>query len=58
MFQTGFIDVQVLHVTSDVTFRFATTNMTSVVVNAGADAQETTFGIELPLQAFISEFHM
>ncbi|XP_071439926.1 inter-alpha-trypsin inhibitor heavy chain H4-like isoform X2 [Hetaerina americana] len=49
-------EVYSLHVHSDVKFRYATTVVTSRVVNRGAKAAEITFQFVLPEKAFISGF--
>ena len=43
---------------SDIRYRFATTQMSSVVRNVASKAQEIGFDVTLPKQAFIMAFHM
>ncbi|XP_033745778.1 inter-alpha-trypsin inhibitor heavy chain H3-like [Pecten maximus] len=45
-----------LHVKSDIRYRFATTVVTSKVVNPDLTAHESTFDVTLPNEAFISNF--
>ncbi|XP_069141634.1 inter-alpha-trypsin inhibitor heavy chain H2-like isoform X1 [Argopecten irradians] len=47
-----------LHIQSDIKFRFATTLITSKVMNPSLVAQETTFHVTLPDEAFITSFLM
>ncbi|OWF55795.1 inter-alpha-trypsin inhibitor heavy chain H3-like isoform X2 [Mizuhopecten yessoensis] len=47
-----------LHIRSDVKFRFSTTLITSKVINPSTVAQETTFHVTLPDEAFITNFQM
>ncbi|XP_060080552.1 inter-alpha-trypsin inhibitor heavy chain H3-like [Ylistrum balloti] len=47
-----------LHIRSDIKFRFSTTLITSKVMNPSAVAQETTFHVTLPDEAFITNFQM
>ena len=46
------------HVRSDIRYRFATTQMSSVVRNVDSKAQEIGFDVTLPKNAFIMAFHM
>ncbi|XP_064603732.1 inter-alpha-trypsin inhibitor heavy chain H4-like isoform X2 [Liolophura sinensis] len=50
--------VEKLHVNSIITHRFATTHVTSVLVNLGYSPKEAIFDIRLPKGAFISNFSM
>eukprot|EP00106_Octopus_bimaculoides_P021658 XP_014789100.1 PREDICTED: inter-alpha-trypsin inhibitor heavy chain H5-like [Octopus bimaculoides] len=51
-------DVYSFHVKSDIRFRFATTEITSLVVNNKTYARKATFNVILPEEAFISNFSM
>ncbi|XP_046392693.1 inter alpha-trypsin inhibitor, heavy chain 4-like isoform X3 [Ischnura elegans] len=51
-------EVYSLHIRSDVKYRYATTLVTSRVVNRGSKAAEVTFQFVLPEKAFISGFLM
>ncbi|KAK3759128.1 hypothetical protein RRG08_065044 [Elysia crispata] len=50
--------VESFSVRSDIRYRFATTQMSSVVRNVDAMAQEISFDVTLPENAFIMAFHM
>ena len=50
--------VESFSVRSDIRYRFATTQMSSVVRNVDAMAQEISFDVTLPKNAFIMAFHM
>ena len=50
--------VEKFSVRSDIRYRFATTQMSSVVRNVDAMAQEISFDVTLPENAFIMAFHM
>ncbi|XP_033745785.1 inter-alpha-trypsin inhibitor heavy chain H3-like isoform X2 [Pecten maximus] len=45
-----------LHIKSDIRFRFATTVVTSKLVNPDTRAHQTTFEVTLPNEAFITNF--
>ncbi|XP_021364811.1 inter-alpha-trypsin inhibitor heavy chain H3-like [Mizuhopecten yessoensis] len=45
-----------LHIKSDIRYRFATTVVTSKVVNPDLKSHESTFDVTLPNEAFISNF--
>ncbi|KAK0044428.1 inter-alpha-trypsin inhibitor heavy chain H3-like isoform X2 [Biomphalaria pfeifferi] len=50
--------IESYHVKSDIRFRFATTQMSSVVRNKAEMAQEIAFDVALPEEAFIVSFSM
>ncbi|RUS89511.1 hypothetical protein EGW08_002744 [Elysia chlorotica] len=50
--------VESFRVRSDIRYRFATTQMSSVVRNVDSTAQEIGFDVTLPKDAFIMAFHM
>ncbi|GFO42926.1 inter-alpha-trypsin inhibitor heavy chain h3 [Plakobranchus ocellatus] len=50
--------VESFRVRSDIRYRFATTQMSSVVRNVDSKAQEIGFDVTLPKEAFIVAFHM
>ncbi|XP_033745780.1 inter-alpha-trypsin inhibitor heavy chain H3-like [Pecten maximus] len=54
--QTKKPSIYFLHVKSDIRYRFATTVVTSKVVNPDLTARESTFDVTLPNEAFISNF--
>lgn len=45
-----------LHIKSDIRYRFATTLVTSKIVNPSNQAHQTTFEVTLPNEAFITNF--
>lgn len=47
-----------LHIQSDIMYRFATTQVTSKVVNPSNVSKETVFEVTIPNEAFISDFIM
>ncbi|XP_033745783.1 inter-alpha-trypsin inhibitor heavy chain H3-like isoform X2 [Pecten maximus] len=47
-----------LHIKSDIKFRFSTTLITSKVMNPSSVAQESSFHVTLPDEAFITNFEM
>lgn len=51
-------EIQKLHITSDIRCRFATTLVTSELVNPANHSQEVHFQVILPDAAFISNFSM
>ncbi|KAG8295299.1 hyaluronan metabolic process [Homalodisca vitripennis] len=50
--------IRSLHITSDIKYRYATTLVSSRVVNPSDQAGEAVFYVTLPESAFISEFLM
>ena len=50
--------VDSFHVMADIRYRFATTTMVSLVRNKWDTAQEVTFDVTLPKEAFIMNFAM
>lgn len=51
-------EIYSLHVTSNITFRFATTHVTSQLANRAQVANEIEFRVTLPKAAFITAFSM
>jgi len=55
---TADVAVDSFHVMADIRYRFATTTMVSLVRNKWDTAQEVTFDVTLPKEAFIMNFAM
>ncbi|WAR25483.1 ITIH4-like protein, partial [Mya arenaria] len=49
-------EIVLMHIRSEIQFRFATTLVTSVVRNHANHTQDSTFQVTLPEEAFISNF--
>ena len=52
------ISYQMFHIDSLIVARYATTRITSVVMNLADSSQELNFQVQLPETAFISNFTM
>ncbi|KAH9488504.1 Inter-alpha-trypsin inhibitor heavy chain H3 [Bulinus truncatus] len=50
--------IEIFHITSDIRYRFATTEMVSVIRNVDKVAQDISFEAALPEEAFIVSFSM
>ena len=52
------VDIERLYINSNIAFRYATTNVTSHMLNQALTPQEVTFQVTLPPAGFISKFYM